>query len=434
MATTHGQRINELKIGQSIVLEKIPRGGSLEARRLQSGAVQMYWRHTTAGRTERLPIGPYDPLAPPKSLSPSTRGYSVAAALEAAREHAKTDNETPGGLRAQREREKAAAEAETRKATARQRYTLQALCADYCAWLKKQGKASYREAQTIFKNHLLEAHPDLAAKPAAEVEKREIVTALRTLTEAGKSTTARKLRSYLRAAYVCAVRADSDAALPSSFIGYQVTTNPVESTAAIKMQPDKNPLPSLDLRHYWSALKEEDGVIGAALRLHVLTGGQRAAQLTRLRSEDVSPDTLKLLDPKGKRNEPRAHLLPLTRPMRAELGTLPQQGFILSTDGGKTPMHATSLSTWSRPVAERAGVKGFQLKRVRSGIETILAEAGIPLHIRGQLQSHGIGGVQERHYDAHEYLQEKRQALETLYDLLENKPAKNVRPLRGATS
>jgi hypothetical protein len=34
---------------------------------------------------------------------------------------------------------------------------------------------------------------------------------------------------------------------------------------------------------------------------------------------------------------------------------------------------------------------------------------------RGQLQSHGIGGVQDTHYDAHSYLPEKRKALQVLY-------------------
>jgi hypothetical protein len=34
--------------------------------------------------------------------------------------------------------------------------------------------------------------------------------------------------------------------------------------------------------------------------------------------------------------------------------------------------------------------------------------------VRGQLQSHGLNGVQQRHYDMHEYLEEKRAALQIL--------------------
>lgn len=428
--TTHGQRIGELTAGQSAVLEKIPAGGSLEARRLRTGGVAFYWRHTENGRTERTPIGAYDSSAPPKSLKPTSRGYSVQAAIERARELAKENAESPGGLRGKREREEAQQDAQVRAVAARERYTLKALCADYCALLKAREKDSWRDAENIFANHLEAPFPALVAKPAAEVEKREIVEAVRRLTEAGKKTTARKLRAYVRSAYACALRADSDASLPSSFIAYKVTTNPVDGITAIASQADKNPLNAPALRRYWMTLKDTEGVIGAALRLQLLTGGQRAAQLARLASTDIDGDTLRLWDRKGKRTEPREHLLPVTKAMRTELGQLAREGFLLSTDGGKTPMHPTSLSAWAADAGARAKIDGFQLKRVRSGIETLLAQAGISRDIRGQLQSHGIGGVQERHYDAHEYLPEKRKALETLHRLLEQEPAKNVTPIK----
>lgn len=45
--------------------------------------------------------------------------------------------------------------------------------------------------------------------------------------------------------------------------------------------------------------------------------------------------------------------------------------------------------------------------------------------------SHGLGGVQTRHYDRHDYLEEKRLALEKLRDLMTGVPAK-VSYLSGA--
>lgn len=429
--TTHGQTINAIPPGGSASLEKIDFGGALEARRLPSGAVYLYWRFTSDGRTERVKIGPYDSSAPPKSLEPTKLGYSVKAAQVAASALAKRNAETPGGLRAERKRQDAAQEADRKAAAARERYTLQALCDEYCDWLEKREKGSHKDARNIFANHLTREFPDLATTPAAQVEKRQIVEALRKLTEAGKASTARKMRAYLRAAYACAVKADSDAALPAAFIAFNVTTNPVESTAAIRAKADKNPLSLADLRRYWSALQVEPGAIGAALRLHVLSGAQRVAQLTRVHERDLSAETMRLWDQKGRRQEPRAHLLPLTKAMRAELAKLSPKGYALSTDGGATPMHPTSVSAWAAEVGKRAKIEGFQLKRVRSGVETALAAAGIPLHIRGQLQSHGISGVQATHYDAHEYLQEKRKALEALRNLLERKEAKNVTPINA---
>ena len=49
--------------------------------------------------------------------------------------------------------------------------------------------------------------------------------------------------------------------------------------------------------------------------------------------------------------------------------------------------------------------------------------------IRGRLQSHDIAGVQARHYDGHDYLPEKRKALETLYKLLRQRAASNITPI-----
>jgi hypothetical protein len=427
---TPGQRISELSAGQAAVLDKIPAGGSLEARKLRSGVVMLYWRHTENSRTERVPIGTYDSSAPPKALKSTARGYSVAAALEQARELAKENAETPGGLRAAKERQKAAQAAQERAEEERQRYTLKGLYADYCALLKARGKPSWQDAENIFSNHLEAPFPELVAKPASNVEKREIVAAVRRLTEAGKSATGRKLRSYLRAAYACALRADSDATLPSSFIAFNITTNPVESITPIKGKTDKNPLSLDDLRRYWKQLQKEPGVIGAALRLQLLSGAQRVAQLARLHERDVAATTIQLFDPKGKRVDPRPHLLPITKPMRAELAQLAPTGYVLSTDGGITPMHPTSISAWAADAGKRAGIEGFQLKRVRSGVETALASVRVSKDVRGQLQSHGLGGVQDAHYDAHEYLPVKRQALDTLHKLLEAEPAKNVTPIK----
>ena len=54
----------------------------------------------------------------------------------------------------------------------------------------------------------------------------------------------------------------------------------------------------------------------------------------------------------------------------------------------------------------------FQLRDLRRTAETMLAKPGTGPNIRGEVQSHGQGGVQKRHYDQHDYLEEKRAALQ----------------------
>ena len=72
-----------------------------------------------------------------------------------------------------------------------------------------------------------------------------------------------------------------------------------------------------------------------------------------------------------------------------------------------------TLAAWARDVVGDK-IDGFQQKRIRSGIETLIAAQGISREVRGHLQSHGLTGVQARHYDGHDYMPEKRSALDIL--------------------
>ena len=60
----------------------------------------------------------------------------------------------------------------------------------------------------------------------------------------------------------------------------------------------------------------------------------------------------------------------------------------------------------------RRAIEGFQHKRVWSGLETLLAANRISREIRGHVQSHGLTGIQAQHYDGHDYMLEKRQAID----------------------
>jgi hypothetical protein len=105
--------------------------------------------------------------------------------------------------------------------------------------------------------------------------------------------------------------------------------------------------------------------------------------------------------------------------------------YVFSTTKGKKPISARTLTGWAHAIVG-AEITGFQLKRIRSGVETLLAREGVSREVRGHLQSHGLTGVQARHYDGHDYMEEKRQALETLFRLLDAPEASNVVQLKTA--
>jgi len=217
------------------------------------------------------------------------------------------------------------------------------------------------------------------------------------------------------------------------FKAYNVRFNPGADTAPDESanRPDKHPLSAAEMRTYWHAIKDMAGFRGAVLRLHLLTGGQRIEQLVNLRTADIQGDTFTLYDGKGRPGKPpRPHSVPLI-PFAAAalLQCRPQGEFAISTDGGETHLANTTLSAWAKQAPH--GIADFQAKRIRSGVETLLASARISSDIRGRLQSHGISGVQARHYDAYDYDAEKRQALETLLRLLDAPDVDNVVPMRA---
>ncbi|GAO22264.1 Integrase [Alicycliphilus sp. B1] len=432
---TNGQNINELSPGQFLKLGKVIPSGSLEVRKLASGAVTFYWRVTINGKTAREVIGVYDPSAPPKSLQPTSKGYSIIAAMRAAealaaQHHANLDKGGFAGVKAAEREAKAKAQAAKLEA---EQFTLEALLNDYCNHLEALGRVAHKDARSIFKLHVVEAWPKIAALPANQVTGEQIADMMRRTIELGKARTSNKLRSYIRAAYQTAKAARSKASIPVRFKGYNVTHNPGADTEPDESanKADKHPLSAEELRSYWQAIKAAPGFRGAVLRLHLLTGGQRIEQLVNLRTENVTDTSIMLFDGKGRPGKPpRPHTVPLI-PLAAAalLECKPKGTFAISTDEGKTHLAATTLSAWA---VEASTLPDFQAKRIRSGVETLLASARISSDIRGRLQSHGISGVQSRHYDGHDYMDEKRQALETLFRLLDAPEATNVVQLKTA--
>ena len=420
---TPGKLINEMAPGKFLKLAKITPAGSLEARKLSTGAVNLYWRVTVAGKNLRELVGIYDSSAPPKSLERTKKGFSIMAATRAAEAMAQkhVTHLPDGGIVGVKKAEEAAKVAKQKAADLEAHQTLDRLLTDYCDHLETLGRSAHKDARSIFALHVLAPWPDVASMPARNVTLEHVADMMRLVREKGKDRTANKLRSYVRSAYATALKARSSASIPVRFKAYMVSHNPAADTQPDESanRADKNPLSAEELRTYWQIIRNLPGIKGAALRLHLLTGGQRIAQLVRLKCSDIQPDSIVLTDGKGRPGKPaRPHAVPLVPAARLALEALNPAGeWAISTDGGITHLAPTTLSNWA---VEAVGdqIEAFNTKRIRSGVETLLASVRVSSETRGRLQSHGIMGVQARHYDGHDYMAEKLEAVETLYRLL----------------
>jgi len=293
----------------------------------------------------------------------------------------------------------------------------------YIEHLEKQGKSSAQDVRNLFKRNVFDAWPDLSAKKAADITVPELTDVLRKMINNGIGRNTAKLRSYVRAAYSLAMQASNDPTVAVSAQIFNLTQNPAASIPALSQfnTTRDRTLDASELRHYIRRAEKLPSLVTRSLILLALyLGGQRPTQLARVRREhlDLEAGTVLLLDPKGKRSAgPRKHILPLSKKAISLFKPLLDlnNDFLFSTDGEvSTRMETISAAVTqiSKDMVEAGEARSpFEMRDIRRTCETMFAAMGISSEVRAQIQSHGLGGVQNRHYDRHSYMAEKREVL-----------------------
>jgi integrase len=403
------------------------RGTGRLAARIQPGGVSWYFQYFHGAQRRWLPLGPYD--------ESGERGLSLIQARDRTADlsalyrsgvhdlHSHIERQ----LQAKEDARRAAEIAATDAAEDAKRGTLRQLLSAYVSHLEQAGKMSAKDVRSIFDKHVFKASTELGGRKASELSIDDFVGLIGRLVEAGKGRTADKLRSYLRSAYQLALESKTNPAAPLTLRSYGIQINPIASIGALSQfnHTRDRVLSSFELGALLRGLGGLDpGPQKDALQLLLLLGGQRPVQLLRLKVTDVDLDagTLTLYDPKGARQQPRAHLLPLVTEAKTILsrrldGLAPGEP-VFSTDG----KHAVRVETLGAQISSLVtkmlasdppeARETFQLRDVRRTCETQMAALKISRDVRAQLQSHGLGGVQARHYDRHSYFAEKKQALQ----------------------
>ena len=413
-------KLSELETGKFITLSKVTPTGSLAARKDNNGAIFFYWRYKHDSKSERIKIGLYDSSLPPRSTTPGKNGmFSILAAeiqaSELATRHINNISQGGDGFAAIQAQAKVDKAQKKKELLERNAHTFERLYHMYSETLINPKTRA--DVDCIYRNHIETKHQTLAQKSASTITDEDWADVLREV--ANKTPrTANKLRSYMMAAYNMALYARTSSEIPVAFKGFKVTSNPIATIKpnSLGNRADKNPLSLEDMRRYWSSIKELAGIKGAILRIHLLSGGLRALQLLRLTHQDLSEHSFTLYDAKGKKAEPTKYTTPITALMNADFEQLKisnPDGFLFSTTGGTIAISQETLLRWAQDAVGDT-IENFQIKRIRSGVETLLASRGVGIEIRGRLQSHGVTGVQAKHYDGHDYIKEKAQALAIL--------------------
>jgi len=315
------------------------------------------------------------------------------------------------------------------------KYTVMALLSHYADELEAEGSNDHEKVRGMFRLHVEKAFPAIATKAANALTTGEAADLIRRLYERGNERTAGKLRSYAHAAYERASTVEKNGTVKEIYKHFAVAQNPFTKIKSIALKTDKNPLSLPDLRKYWAAIKHDPTYQAAVLRFLLLTGGQRIEQMCKLKSVDVHDNYFVIYERKGRgQKAPMHHIVPLIppavqalkdvrsiSPYRLSSKVMDDAGepgtYIFTTDDGSTHISAGAISKWSKSFGLE--IEGHQAKRLRSGTETLLASQRFSDEERGRLMSHGVSGVQNSSYNAWDYMNEKREALEALYETLE---------------
>lgn len=324
---------------------------------------------------------------------------------------------------------------------AKEHLNLGALMLAYIEQLKSLGKNSYRDVEWSVRKHIERANPSVWNTPADEIGMPVFRDLVGNVKQNGNWREAQKLRSYLRSAYTASIAAHGDPDSVPALRKFDIQSNPVADVAVPKKPPEatrqgragKQPRKSLsvdELRCYWRRINDLPNPEGAILRLHLLTGGQRLRQLCRLTTNDLDGDTVTIWDRKGRRSEPREHVVPLLPDATAALDVIGGGPWLVSMDGGKTPARpfkdvSVAISAVSGAMLEAEEIDAvFTGKLIRSTVRTQLRKHGIRASTLDLLLSHNLGSIGSRHYEDEEELRPlKTHALKTLIDLLNEAPS-----------
>ncbi|WP_431026217.1 tyrosine-type recombinase/integrase [Halomonas sp. H5] len=320
-------------------------------------------------------------------------------------------------------------------ATAATAPTLGDLMAAYVELLESQGKVSARNVKNQIARDIENAHPRLWAKPAAEIDLHDCMVIVGALVDAKKPRQADKIRSYIRTAYSEAINAHGDANMPASMRRLKITFNPARDMRKVKgsSKAKDRALSLAEFRAYWRRVQALPEPHRSLAMLHVLTGGQRQQQLARVTLADIDRDapSMRILDYKGRRTEPRVHIIPLLPEALDAIDRITDGGeYVFSCDGGRTPIHNAFLNDIAKRIcAEMKGADElengpFTAGSIRATCETrlIAKPYRVSSDVLAHLLSHGMGTVQRKHYQHHEFFDEKLEALEMLHRMVKGQP------------
>ena len=268
-----------------------------------------------------------------------------------------------------------------------------------------------RDARNAFALAFPESDP-LRRRLARDVTTADIATVLRRRAAAGATTSVNRLRSCLHAAFAYAARHDYDPRRKDDAATFQIQANPVTGTPRVAEweRARSRVLTDAEIKTFIAAALARNDALGDVWLLVLMTG----ARLAQLVAAKFDQDTITITDTKGRGGRTKTCLLPITPAMQPLIF---RAGLV----------HSCNVFTVRKAGAAMLPADAAPMD-LRRTVETRLQTLGVSRELRGALLSHGNTGVQARHYEQSDLLEQKRAALLRYHRLLERISGKKLAP------
>ena len=250
----------------------------------------------------------------------------------------------------------------------------------------------------------------LSKRPLTEITRRDVAGLLAAVAKKSGGPTAALLRSMLARLFGYAIGSG------------HIEHNPASFTPGYEVPKRSRVLSDAELRALWQATQDatadEPNDYSMVLRLSLWTGTRRG-EAGGLRWSELPDGGVWKLSPERTKNG-RELVLPLAEQTRDALAAWPR---LADRDHLFGATSANGFSNWSRSKAkldQRLRFnRDFDVHDLRRTTETRLAALGVQKHVANLVLNHGVPAVTTA-YDHHDYMAEKREALQKWADKLDD--------------
>lgn len=284
-----------------------------------------------------------------------------------------------------------------------------------------RGTDPLRSADQIERAFDVYVRPRIGAKSIYDLQRSEVKAMLAEIAKDHGPVMADRVLAYVRKAFNWQMINDDN--FKSPIVRGMARTKP-------KQRARKRTLSDEEIRDFWTALKTAD-VPECYPRFlkSLLFNATRRNESSNMHSTEVERETWVI--PGSRYKTKLDHALPLTDASRRLIGQKPagcqaNLWFVFSTTNGTRPFSGFSKAKKAldaeiarlREEAKREPMPRWTLHDLRRTGRSLMSRAKVPSDHAERVLGHVIGGVRET-YDRYEYLDEKREALTRLSDLLQ---------------